>query len=277
MKGSIMIRIGEFSRLTRISVRMLRHYDETGLLVPAVTDGATGYRYYSEDQLPAACRITALRDMGFGLAETGGILAAAEDAQALRARLAAKRLELLSQADETVRRLHLVERALAHSGKDGIFMQHSVILKEIPERTVASLRAILPCYQQEGVLWDTLIRELEPLNIPDSESTLTLAIFHDGEYKDTDVDVEVQKTVRGQYPDTEHVRFRTEPPVTVASSTYSGPYDLLPDVYAAVTAWAADSDYEFDGPMFNIYHVSPHETSDASAYVTEVCYPVRKR
>ena len=63
-----MLKIGEFSKLSRVSIRMLRRYNEVGLLLPAETDPITGYRYYSEDQLPAAGRITALRDMGFGLA-----------------------------------------------------------------------------------------------------------------------------------------------------------------------------------------------------------------
>ena len=64
-----MLKIGEFSKLSRVSIRMLRRYNEVGLLLPAETDPITGYRYYSEDQLPAAGRITALRDMGFSLAD----------------------------------------------------------------------------------------------------------------------------------------------------------------------------------------------------------------
>ena len=43
-----MLKIGEFSKLTRVSIRMLRHYDEIGLLRPTETDAWTGYRYYSE-------------------------------------------------------------------------------------------------------------------------------------------------------------------------------------------------------------------------------------
>ena len=43
-----MLKIGEFSKLSRISIRMLRYYDEMGLLVPETIDPFTGYRYYSE-------------------------------------------------------------------------------------------------------------------------------------------------------------------------------------------------------------------------------------
>ena len=56
-----MLKIGEFSKLSRVSVRMLRHYDEVGLLAPSEVDPMTGYRYYSERQLITAGRIAALR------------------------------------------------------------------------------------------------------------------------------------------------------------------------------------------------------------------------
>lgn len=60
-----MLKIGEFSKLSRVSVRMLRHYDELGLLAPSEVDPMTGYRYYSERQLIAAGRIAALRALGW--------------------------------------------------------------------------------------------------------------------------------------------------------------------------------------------------------------------
>ena len=72
-----MFKIGEFSKLSRISIRMLRHYDEIGLLVPEETDPWTGYRRYAAAQLMTANRITALRGLGFsgsgGGLHSGGI------------------------------------------------------------------------------------------------------------------------------------------------------------------------------------------------------------
>jgi DNA-binding transcriptional MerR regulator len=60
-----MFKIGDFSKLSQVSVRMLRYYDEQGLLKPARTDRFTDYRYYAADQLPRLNRILALRDLGF--------------------------------------------------------------------------------------------------------------------------------------------------------------------------------------------------------------------
>ena len=69
-----MLKIGEFSKLSRVSIRMLRHYDTIGLLKPMAIHPETGYRYYGEEQLPVAGRIAALKEMGFRLSEIAEIL-----------------------------------------------------------------------------------------------------------------------------------------------------------------------------------------------------------
>lgn len=78
-------------------------------------------------------------------------------------------------------------------------------------------------------------------------------------------------------PDTEHVKFQTLSEATVASGTFKGEYHLITGVYAAVVAWMEANGYVCDGPMFNIYHISPYETQNPDEFVTEVCYPVKKK
>ena len=63
------LKIGEFSRLCRVTVRTLRHYEEIGLLVPEIVDQFTGYRYYSIEQLQKMQSILQLKGMGFSLEE----------------------------------------------------------------------------------------------------------------------------------------------------------------------------------------------------------------
>ena len=155
-------------------------------------------------------------------------------------------------------------------------MEYPVNLKTLPQRQVASVRMTIPAYDQEGILWHTLVRETEHLQLQPDDPCYCTVTFHDGEYKEADVDVEAQKTVRGTYPDTEHVVFKTVPPVTFASVTFQGPYDKIQAANAAVAAWVRDNGYVFDGPAFNIYHVSPHETDNPEEFITEVCYPVRQ-
>jgi DNA-binding transcriptional MerR regulator len=76
-----MFRIGDFAQFTRVSVTMLRHYDEVGLLRPARVDEAGGHRYYSADQLPRLNRILLLRELGFGLDEVATMLDTEEPAE----------------------------------------------------------------------------------------------------------------------------------------------------------------------------------------------------
>ena len=91
------------------------------------------------------------------------------------------------------------------------------------------------------------------------------------------MDVEVQKSVKGRYTNTENVVFKTEPAVEIASATFKGGYEKTSEVNEAVANWVQDNGYIFTGLAFNIYHVSPHETQNPDEYVTEVCYPVKKK
>ena len=153
-------------------------------------------------------------------------------------------------------------------------MHYDVTIKTIPQRQAACIRMTIPRYEDEGMIWSAFRHETDSLHLVPGDPALCSVIYLDGEYKEHDVEIEAQKTVKGSYPDTEHVRFKTLPPVTVASCTFKGSYTQMPDVYAAVVAWVDENGYAPCENFFNIYHVSPHEAADPRDFVTEVCYPV---
>lgn len=272
-----MLKIGDFSKLSRISIRMLRHYDEIGLLMPKTIDHFTSYRYYAEDQLPVAARIVALRDMGFGLSTIVEILKSYDNPQALAEYLLVKQAEVQVEAEESKRRLLLLDTAIKQLRKDETAMNYNVTVKTFPERYVASVRKVIPAYNQEGMLWGIMMAETASLGMQAADNCYSLAMFHDDGYKESDVDVEVQMAVKGTYKNTENVVFKTEPAVEIASAIYKGSYDQLTAVNHAVASWVQDNGYEFAGMMFCIYHVSPHDTKNPDDYVTEVCYSVKKK
>lgn len=271
-----MLKIGDFSKLSRVSVRMLRYYGELGLLKPAEIDQFTDYRYYREEQLTTVGRITALRDMGFGLAEVGEMLNEYDCPDRLLARLAVRKAELEAEQREVERRLMRLEYTEMRL-REGKNMNYDVNLRRIPERYAACVRMHLPNYEQEGLAWAALMRDTEGMNLIPDDPCICCALFHDGEYKESDVDVEVQKTVKGRYADTGCVQFRTLPAVTVASCVIKGAYEQIGEANAACSKWIEANGYAVDGTVFNIYHVSPHETRNPAEYVTEVCWPVRRR
>lgn len=271
-----MLKIGDFSRLSRISVRMLRHYDELGLLAPLYTDPDSGYRYYSPAQLARANRIRAFRDMGFGLQSIGLLLQQGDDKRALQAQLCAQRAALQSHLETTSQQLRLLETALSQLRKDDLPMQYNVTLKQFPAMPVASVRGQLPSYAEEGRLWHLLMEETAGHPLCYAQPCYALAIFHDGEFKESQVDVEIQMTVKELSPDTEHVKFKMTEPVQFASAIFQGGYEQIAQVNQAVAHWVEENGYAFAGSMFNIYHVGPHQTQNPADYVTEVCYPVQK-
>jgi len=256
---------------------MLRHYAEKELLLPVKIDEETGYRYYSEDQLMQAGRIQMLRNMGFGLSVVREIMDKFTDAGELEQFLRIKMQELKEQEYELKQQLRLLDSTINWLRKDGNIMGYDVNLKTMEERYVASVRQVVADYGSMGLLWQVMVEETSHMNIQNQNPAYNLAIFHDGEYKEHDVDIEIQKCVSGVYQDTEHVRFKTMPAVLFASVTFTGSYDQITPVNESLAHWIRDNGYEFDGESFNIYHAGPHQVQNQDDFVTEVCYPVRKK
>lgn len=272
-----MLKIGIFSKLSRVSIRMLRYYDDQGLLAPVQIDPFTGYRYYSEDQITIAERIASLRRMGFSLAEVRELLSRADSREAWEEALERQRKVLQEQEREVRSRLLLLETTLDRLRKDEKPMEYPVTIKELPSRYVASVRRRIKDYWQEQELWTTLAEETCGMNLQVCDPCYAMAVFHDREHKEENPDVEVQMAVKGPYQDTAHVKFKTIPAMRIASATFKGHYGQETEVIQTVAEWVRDNGYEFDGPAFSIYHVSPHDTQNPEEYVTEVCFTVRKK
>ncbi|HAH17669.1 MAG TPA: MerR family transcriptional regulator [Eubacterium sp.] len=266
-----MLKIGEFSKLSRISIRMLRHYDDIGLLKPAEIDDMTGYRYYHEEQLFVAGRITSLKDMGFALADIIKILDNYDNKEMMEEFLLERQKELSKLSEETQYKLMLLETAKKRLRKEQN-MNYDVTIKTIPERYAATVHMVVPHYEDEGILWNTLRQECTDL-VP-AEPCLAAAEFLDNEYKEENVDIIAWMTVKGEHKDTEHVKFKTLPSVKVASCVVKGGYEQMADAYATVISWINSNGYKNNGPMFNIYIVSPAQTQNPDEYVTEICFPV---
>lgn len=116
-----MYTIGEFAALGRVSVRMLRHYDAIGLLVPADVDDRTGYRRYAPQQLSPLLRIAQLRDLGCALDDAAEVLRADDETAALTEVLQRRRVDLVaSVAAETARLARLDEQLRVLEGEQSM-------------------------------------------------------------------------------------------------------------------------------------------------------------
>ena len=251
-----MLKIGEFSKLSRISIRMLRHYDEAGILKPQSVDSVTGYRFYGEQQLLHACKIQTLRQMGFGVNAIGEILSHYHDIDAQEAYLQAQKEYLLQKQEILKGQLRLLDSTMEWFRKGGINMGYEVTLKTLPKHYVISVRDVIPSYSVEG---------------------LHMTVFYDGEYRESDVDIAVQMTTPSLMNVKLPLRSEELPEVTYAGVVFRGPYEQITQVTMAIANWVAEHGYDWDGNYFMIYHVSPAETENPAEYVTEFCCPVKKK
>lgn len=273
-----MLKIGEFSKLCFVSVRMLRHFEELGLLNPAKVDPFTGYRYYTAAQLTTVSTIVSLQRMGLSLSAIGEILDESGSSQTLQAHIEAcyqkKRKEAEKLNDQLLQLKAAGERLRR---KEEIMKNYNTVVKELPACQVASLRDTLKAYTDEGRLWGQLYAEITPQQPKFTTPPFSTATYHDAEYTEGHPDVEVQTAVVGSYQDTEHVTFKELPARLVASVTFNGAYDQITDVNITAMRWIEAHDYIPDGTMFNVYHVGPGDTDDPEKWVTECCFPIRRK
>jgi len=134
-----MYTIGEFAALGRVSVRMLRHYDAIGLLVPARVDDRSGYRFYAIEQLPVLLRIAELRELGVGLERIADVSTADDHNSALQRVLAERRRELEESVADDRARIARIDRRLRLL--EGITMS-TVVYKALEPVTVYAVRGI---------------------------------------------------------------------------------------------------------------------------------------
>jgi effector-binding domain-containing protein len=266
-----MLKIGEFSRLSRVSVKALRHYDEIGLLRPIQVDPFTGYRFYSHDQLPRLNRLLALRGLGFTLEQVGQLLEEGVSADQIRGMLRLRRAELLQELDEGRERLARVEVRLKQIEQEGRMPEYEVVVKYVEPQLVASVRDRLSSYGEIGRLFGELYGYLGPLGA----AGLGGSLWHDGEFKESDVDGEAIAFLSRPVPESGRVKVYELPGATVASLVHRGPYGAIDQAYAALMGWIEANGYRLAGPDREIYLKGGNDPNDPS-YVTEIQQPVEK-
>ncbi|WP_306008238.1 MerR family transcriptional regulator [Bacillus sp. MMSF_3353] len=269
-----MFKIGDFSKLSSISIRMLRHYDKVELLQPVKVDEQSGYRYYSAAKLKKVNRIQTLKDMGFNIATIKEIVES-DNIDGIKEQFLNRSAQIKENMNNLQKQLRLLEASMKTMREDVVEMNYHVSIKEIPERNVASVRKIIPSYNCEGDVWSILMQEIHMKNISIAHPSYSIAVFHDREYKENDLDVEIQLSILGKHENTNDVTFKNIESTHVASITVNGSYEQMTAVNEAAAKWIETEGYELAGPMFNIYHVSPAMESDPNKWVTEVCYPVK--
>ena len=259
-----MLSIGEFSRLTHLSVRTLRRYHDAGLLEPATVDDATGYRYYAADQIPAAQVIARLRELDVPLPDVRRILRTPEPR--VRAQLVAEHLRRLeSELDHTRAAVASLRRLLQPEPAS-----LRVELRAVPATTVAAVEADVA--QDEVLAWYAgAMAELDAAVRAPAGAAGGLydnALFEDGRGH-----VLVYRPAADP-PRSGRVHPVTLPAVELAVTTHAGDHDDIDVTYGELGSWVVANALAVAGPVRESYLVGPRDTPDPATWRTEIGWPV---
>jgi DNA-binding transcriptional MerR regulator len=190
-------RIGDFSRIARVSCRLLRYYDELGLLKPAQLERDSGYRYYSASQLPRLNRILVLKELGLSLEDIARVLDSNLAAAELRGMLMMRRSDAQRVLTEEMERLRHIESRIAQIDAEGELSVDDVIMRSEPSQRILSARRIVPSFAAARDLIRELSEAARGLQAKGQLGRLT-AIAHAPEFELDRIDVEIGFVVEGE-------------------------------------------------------------------------------
>jgi DNA-binding transcriptional MerR regulator len=263
------IAIGDFARMTHLSVKALRHYHDVGLLQPARVDPWSGYRFYEPGQVPLAQVIRRFRDLGMPLEEVRAVLEAPD--VAARNDLIVAHLERmesqLAQTQAVVASLRsLLERPPAPvsvqyrsvPGTRALGISETVSADEIDAWWVAAFTELYGAVRTAG---------LRPAGPAGTLYSGDLFEWERGE-------VTAFVPVAGSATGTGRAGLLEVPPAELAIAMHEGAFAELDRTYGALGTYVTERELGVDGPIREYYVVSPLDTDDEARYRTEVAWPV---
>lgn len=273
-----MLNIGEFARLGQVSPRMLRHYDELGLLTPDRIDPANGYRFYSVHQLGRLHRIVALRDIGFGLEQIRQILTQEISVEELRGMLRLRRAQIEQTVGEEQDRLRRVEAHLRALEWSDIVELQDVVVKQTQPIRVAQASASGLTHADIGTAFGRLLPHvIAHLEAVGAKSGVSVGVYEDdgGTAPEGEIVLHAGFDIGDQnVPDSETVRVVNLPVIEVAAAVYRGGDDGIMAAWEALVRWIDDSGYRLVGDCRELYH--EWHDDDASRNVMELQQPITR-
>lgn len=273
-----MFRIGDFSKLSRVSVKTLRYYDEIGLLKPTGIDRFTRYRYYSLDQLPLLYRILGLKELGFSLGQIAQLLEGRLEVEQLRRMLQARRKEIELLMDQHSEQLRRLDARLAQIEQEGRVSEYEIVIKKVDPQWVASVRGVIPNYDGSGPVFDRLFDEVYSYVCSQGVRNpgCGLAIYHDIQMEGESLPVEAAAQLSEPITSSSRVQVYQLPGYTnTACIVHHGSFSTINKAYQALALWTQENEYRAIGPTRE-YYLRYERGGDQSQFITEIQFPVKK-
>ena len=263
-----MLKIGEFSKLSMLTVKALRFYEKEGLLNPTHVDEWTGYRFYEASQLETAATIKALRQLDFSVEEITAHLSGVPLKEALHA----KQAELQQKQADISARISVINYLMEEND-----MKYQAVMKDIGECIVYSEERTLEKYSDVSMLVLESAEECLRLN-PGMECTKPdygFCEYLDGEYRETNMRIRYSQAVTKMGVGNERIQFRSLPATKAICIYHKGDYDRLGEAYAYIYRYAAENGYEVAGLHREVYIDGIWNKENMEDWLTEIQLPIK--
>ena len=264
-----MLTIGAFSRLSRVSARMLRHYDLMGLLRPVRVGDENGYRYYDLSQLTTLRQIETLKGYGFSLAEIRTLLPLPQEE--LTQKIHERRLEAYEELSELRKTLRRMEEEIMKMEGTGLALEkYHVIVMDAPEQRVFSIRRTINISETNALFAD-LLEEAAKRGYKRTGPTQQRFMGEEYNYDALDLEAQVQVAGEGE-------GISVIPEGSFVSTIHIGPYESVHYAYEAIADYLAKHpEYEVSGPSIERYLKDEGMVHSPEELETGILFPVKKK
>lgn len=268
--------IGSFSSAAKLSVKTLRLYEAEGILVPERVDPVTGYRNYGEASWRRAEIVKALREFGFSHRELREIVLSCSDDGDL-ARFFEKRLREvesdLARLSSSRDKLRLALQTGAARSEEGFVKRDTEIREKVLGAfTLCSIR-YRGRYGEIGERFSELFRKAGRY-----AGGAPLALYHDGEYREEDADIEAGLPVKRTVTK-EGIDCRLLGETRALCALHYGPYEGMGETYRKLFEAMDARGLRPGTPIREVYLKGPGMIfpRKAERFVTEIQIPLEAR
>jgi DNA-binding transcriptional MerR regulator len=263
-----MFSIGEFSKMTGLTVKTLRFYHEQGILVPSHVEAGSGYRFYDASKIDAARLIASLRDLEFSIADINEILSQHDDDSSIVSFLELRKDEIRKRMRNDRRIVGLLDKLITYEKEASITMtqaSYEVEEKTIDPMLVASIRMkgkYSDCGSGFGKIGRKFGRHL---------CGKAMLLHHNAEYRADDADFDAAMPIK-KGESTDEINVVDLPGGQCLSLMHLGPYEEIHRSYETILKYAASRKIKHAMPTREIYHKGPGMIfrGNPKKYLTEI-------
>jgi len=262
-----MYKISDFSKITNLTIKALRYYDEESILTPSHRNNENSYRYYDDNDFQKAMLIVMLRTLDFSITEIKDVLANCDNVNDLSYYLEEKKNMIESKIAKEKELIKKITLYIKPKNMEDISMNYEIEVKEIAPVTVASIR-YKGKYSDVGMYIGKIYKAVKNNGVG-----APFNCYYDAEFKE-EADIELCVPTKKLINDSS-ISAKRLPSIKAICTTHTGSYDKLNLAYKALFDYAIEHNIHCLTPSREVYIKGPGMVfkGNENNYITEIIIP----